>query len=65
MAKKEEGLDTLELTLKSARDAQDNGWPPEIINRDIILAAGYKSMKDFERAVINRASIKVRKNVKK
>ena len=63
MAKKEEGLDTLELTLKSARDAQDNGWPPEIINRDIILAAGYKSMKDFERAVINRASIKVRKNV--
>ena len=63
MAKKEEGLDTLALTLKAAREAQDNGWPAEIINRDLILPAGYKSMKDFERAVINRASIKVRKNI--
>ncbi|MBT4050082.1 MAG: hypothetical protein HOE64_17175 [Nitrospina sp.] len=62
MAKKEKRLDTLATTLKLARDAQDKGWPPELINKHIILGAGYKSVEAFEKAVVNRASVKVRKN---
>ena len=63
MAKKEKKPDTLEETLKLARDAQDNGYPPEMINKHIILAAGYPSVKAFEKAVVNRASVKLNKNI--
>tara|TARA_R110002167_G_scaffold258575_2_gene465135 strand:+ start:8222 stop:10321 length:2100 start_codon:yes stop_codon:yes gene_type:complete len=62
MAKKKVDYTKLEKTLRQASKAAAAGWSQEKINQ-YILDKGYKSMKAFENAVVNRASIAVRKNI--
>ena len=60
MAEKKDPYKKLKNTLRLASQAAANGHPTEKINAEIIKA-GYPSMKAFERAVINHASIGVNK----
>jgi len=60
MEEKKDPYAKLKRTLKLASQAAANGYPTEKINAGIIKA-GYPSVKAFERAVINHASIKVNK----
>jgi len=58
--KKKDPYKKMKDTLKLASQAAANGWPTEQVNQGII-DAGYKSVKAFERAVINHASIGINK----
>ena len=54
----------LKNTLKFASQAAANNWPQKKIEAEIIKA-GYPSMKAFEKAIINHASIQVNKEAPK
>ena len=55
-----EKKDKLKTVLTQIRKAQDAGFSQEDIN-NYILDSGYNSLKAFDKAVVNRASIGVRK----